>query len=67
VARARRCPVCRKPVPPPPANRSWPFCSDRCRLVDLGKWLGEEYRVEGPRAGDGAERPGETREEGQEP
>ena len=23
----------------------WPFCSRRCRLVDLGRWLGEEYRV----------------------
>lgn len=22
-----------------------PFCSNRCKLVDLGKWLGEEYRV----------------------
>jgi len=36
-------------------NRAFPFCSDRCRLVDLGKWLGEEYRVPGPRAGDGDE------------
>lgn len=23
----------------------YPFCSARCQLVDLGKWLGEEYRV----------------------
>jgi endogenous inhibitor of DNA gyrase (YacG/DUF329 family) len=22
-----------------------PFCSDRCRLIDLGKWFGEEHRV----------------------
>lgn len=47
-------------------NRSYPFCSDRCRLIDLGKWLGEEYRIPGPRAGDGAEapsRPGEGRED----
>ena len=64
MARARRCPVCRKPVPPRPGNRSWPFCSDRCRLVDLGKWLGEEYRIgagpEGARAR--AERGGEGEE-----
>lgn len=25
-----------------------PFCSRRCKLVDLGKWLGEEYRVSEP-------------------
>jgi endogenous inhibitor of DNA gyrase (YacG/DUF329 family) len=23
----------------------WPFCSDRCRLIDLGRWLNEEYRL----------------------
>jgi endogenous inhibitor of DNA gyrase (YacG/DUF329 family) len=38
-------------------NRSAPFCSDRCRLVDLAKWLGEEYRIPGPRPGDGVEPP----------
>jgi endogenous inhibitor of DNA gyrase (YacG/DUF329 family) len=25
-----------------------PFCSQRCKMVDLGKWLGEEYRVSEP-------------------
>ena len=39
-------------------NAAYPFCSDRCRLVDLAKWLGEEYRVPGPRPGDGTVRPG---------
>jgi endogenous inhibitor of DNA gyrase (YacG/DUF329 family) len=53
----RACPICRKPVPPRAANPAFPFCSARCKLLDLGKWLGEEYRVAGPRAGDGAERP----------
>jgi endogenous inhibitor of DNA gyrase (YacG/DUF329 family) len=48
------CPICGKPAGPRPENRSHPFCSDRCRLVDLGKWLGEAYRIPGPRAGDGA-------------
>jgi endogenous inhibitor of DNA gyrase (YacG/DUF329 family) len=58
------CSICGKPVPPRPANRSFPFCSDRCRLVDLAKWLGEEYRIAGPRAGDGAPpRPPPTDEE----
>jgi uncharacterized protein len=59
----RACAICGKPVDPPPGNRSFPFCSDRCRLVDLGKWLGEEYRVPGPRAGDGAVKPAPDDEE----
>ena len=50
-----KCPICRKPVQPRAANRAFPFCSDRCKLLDLGKWLGEEYRVPGPSLGDGDE------------
>jgi len=53
VPKATQCPVCRHPAPRP-GNPAWPFCSDRCRLVDLGRWLGESYRVPGERAGDGA-------------
>ncbi|ABS26185.1 DNA gyrase inhibitor YacG [Anaeromyxobacter sp. Fw109-5] len=53
----RACSICGKPVPPRSENRSFPFCSPRCRLLDLGKWLGEEYRIPGPRPGDGAETP----------
>jgi endogenous inhibitor of DNA gyrase (YacG/DUF329 family) len=30
-----------------PANRFRPFCSERCRMVDLGTWAGESYRVPG--------------------
>jgi len=53
------CPICRKQPPAPRAasGSPWPFCSERCRLLDLGKWLGEEYRVaDGPEgsAGPGA-------------
>jgi endogenous inhibitor of DNA gyrase (YacG/DUF329 family) len=36
-------------------NKLFPFCSERCHLVDLGRWLGEEYRVPGPTAADGGE------------
>lgn len=39
-------------MPPRPENRAFPLCSDRCRLLDLGKWLGGEYRIPGPRLGD---------------
>ncbi len=49
------CPICTRPAQPRPGNRSFPFCSDRCRLIDLSKWLGEEYRIAGPRMGDATE------------
>lgn len=51
----RPCPICGKPAAPRARNRAYPFCSDRCRLIDLGNWLGESYRIPGKRAGDGEE------------
>jgi hypothetical protein len=42
-----RCPVCERSLPGP-GRAAWPqfpFCSERCRLIDLGRWLGEEYRL----------------------
>jgi endogenous inhibitor of DNA gyrase (YacG/DUF329 family) len=30
-----------------------PFCSERCRMADLGRWLSEDYRVPGGAPGDG--------------
>ncbi len=32
-------------------NKARPFCSERCKLVDLGKWANEDYRVEQPDTG----------------
>ncbi len=29
-------------------NRYRPFCSRRCKLIDLGAWLGEEYTISSP-------------------
>ncbi|MBX5480334.1 MAG: DNA gyrase inhibitor YacG [Myxococcaceae bacterium] len=43
--RTPKCPICASPVALRPENPTFPFCSPRCRQVDLGKWLGEEYRV----------------------
>jgi endogenous inhibitor of DNA gyrase (YacG/DUF329 family) len=40
-----RCPICKGPVAPRDENPAFPFCSGRCRLVDLGRWLGDEYRI----------------------
>ncbi|MCA1563229.1 MAG: DNA gyrase inhibitor YacG [Acidobacteria bacterium] len=37
----RLCVGCRRP-----AEAAWaPFCSERCQLVDLGRWLAEDYRI----------------------
>lgn len=34
-----------------PVDPAWrPFCSERCRMADLGRWLGGAYRVAGPPA-----------------
>jgi hypothetical protein len=41
AARRRACPICGKP--PVAAHR--PFCSKRCADIDLGRWLGEVYRI----------------------
>jgi hypothetical protein len=38
-----RCPTCRAPVAK--GARFFPFCSERCRWVDLGNWLEEKYRI----------------------
>ncbi len=41
-----RCPICKK-------EAFWddnpfrPFCSERCKLIDLGKWASEDYRISG--------------------
>jgi endogenous inhibitor of DNA gyrase (YacG/DUF329 family) len=42
-----RCPVCDAPVQLD-VTPTVPFCSDRCRLVDLGRWLDESYGVPAP-------------------
>jgi endogenous inhibitor of DNA gyrase (YacG/DUF329 family) len=33
------------PAPYAPQNRWRPFCSERCRVIDLGNWATEAYRV----------------------
>ena len=35
----KTCPICSKPS----ASATSPFCSDRCRAVDLGRWFNESY------------------------
>lgn len=41
------CPTCREKSEFSPTNCWRPFCSERCKLIDLGAWANEEYRVAG--------------------
>jgi len=41
------CPTCGKEVPWDARNKYRPFCSERCKLMDLGQWATESYRVAG--------------------
>ena len=43
--RVVNCPQCGKPVVWDTANRFRPFCSERCRVIDLGAWATESYRI----------------------
>ncbi len=55
------CPICRKRSAPRSENKAFPFCCERCRLIDLGGWLSEAYRV--PVGPDETERDGVSEDE----
>lgn len=40
-----KCPTCGKLTPWSKENPWRPFCSERCRLIDLGAWAGEDHRI----------------------
>ena len=43
-----KCPTCKQPVsePDPTAGKMlFPFCSERCKLIDLGRWLDGKYQI----------------------
>jgi endogenous inhibitor of DNA gyrase (YacG/DUF329 family) len=42
-----RCPTCRGETLLAPANPWRPFCSERCKLLDLAAWAEERYRIPG--------------------
>jgi endogenous inhibitor of DNA gyrase (YacG/DUF329 family) len=49
------CPICGELSAYDPNNQFRPFCSERCKLIDLGQWASESYRVpssESPEADD---------------
>lgn len=42
------CPICKRPVDDSDKGKPgspFPFCSDRCKLIDLGRWLGGKYQI----------------------
>jgi endogenous inhibitor of DNA gyrase (YacG/DUF329 family) len=41
-----KCPICKKEVKPD--GEFMPFCSERCKLIDLGNWASEKYVVSSP-------------------
>lgn len=41
------CPRCGTPVPWGPQSPFRPFCSERCKKIDLGAWANDEYRIPG--------------------
>jgi endogenous inhibitor of DNA gyrase (YacG/DUF329 family) len=55
VAQRLSCPTCRRPIEWSEQFPQRPFCSERCRLIDLGAWLSEEHGI----AGDAAEGAGD--------
>jgi hypothetical protein len=45
------CPICKKPTDSS-VQADFPFCSERCRLLDLGHWAAERYVVSEPAIGE---------------
>lgn len=42
-----KCPTCGKQDTWHPENKYRPFCSDRCKLIDLGEWASEGHKIPG--------------------
>lgn len=53
-----RCPTCDMLAEPGVSDKYLPFCSERCRLIDLGRWLNEEHKL--PCEADEEEEPSQT-------
>lgn len=43
--RVVRCPRCAQPSLYSPSNAYPPFCSQRCKFMDLGHWAAEEFKL----------------------
>jgi uncharacterized protein len=45
MSRNAPCPQCKQAASLDPANRFRPFCSERCKLLDLGEWMTGRYAI----------------------
>lgn len=54
------CPRCGQLAPFSPENKWRPFCSERCKMIDLGQWAAERYRISGKDEKPGPEPPDEA-------
>jgi hypothetical protein len=41
------CPICKRELPHGAVPKTHPFCSARCKTIDLGNWLGDGYVIAG--------------------
>lgn len=55
----RGCPIC-KTLTDSETNTYFPFCSDRCRVQDLGNWSAEKYAVSEPLFDESEDKPNEA-------
>ncbi len=42
-----KCPTCKKEIQYSTENKFRPFCSERCKIIDLGAWANQDYKIEG--------------------
>ena len=47
MSKTVKCPTCQKPVEWSEESPFRPFCSERCRLIDLGEWASEKHAIPG--------------------
>ena len=55
-----KCPICKKSVAP--SGEFFPFCSERCKIIDLGNWASEKYLISTPLQPPESETEGEDHE-----
>ena len=41
-----KCPICKKETTP--TSEFYPFCCERCKIIDLGNWASEKYVISSP-------------------
>jgi endogenous inhibitor of DNA gyrase (YacG/DUF329 family) len=60
-----KCPICKKEVSPD--DPFFPFCSERCKVIDLGNWASEKYVISTPVQAEDLESEGRSLDEDHDP